>query len=65
MYLAYSVTKLCEILPLWQKFKSLWQIFEGLFLIWQNVEPTLANLLHYWGNFHCCSWPNIEKNLTI
>ena len=39
----------------------LWQIFNGLFLIWQNAEPTLANLLHYWANFHCCKWPNLEK----
>ena len=39
-----SVTRFGEILPLWQKFTSLWQIFNGLFLIWQNAEPTLANL---------------------
>ena len=44
-----------------KKFPSLWQIFDSLFLIWQNAEPTLANLWHYWANFHCCKWPNIEK----
>ena len=33
---------------------QLWQFFYSLFLIWQNVEPTLPNLLHYWANFHCC-----------
>ena len=32
-----SATRFGEILPLWQ-------IFDGLFLIWQNSEPTLANL---------------------
>ena len=30
-------TRFVEISPLWQK-------FIGLFLIWQNSEPTLANL---------------------
>ena len=44
-----------------KKFKCLWQIFDRLFLIWQNVEPTLRNLVHYWANFYCCKQPNIEK----
>ena len=35
--------------------------FYFLLLIWQNVEPTLANLLHHWPSFHWCKWPNIEK----
>ena len=47
-----SVTRFGEILPLWQNFTS--QIFESLFLIWQSVEPTLANLVHYWANFNFC-----------
>ena len=38
-----SVTRLGEISPFWQNFKSLRQIFEGLFLIWQNVESTWQN----------------------
>ena len=33
--------------------------------LWQNATHTLANLWHYWSNFHCCKWPNIEKNPTI
>ena len=37
-----SVTRLCEILSLLQKFKRVWQFFLGLFSIWQNFEPTLA-----------------------
>ena len=32
-----SVTRFGKILPLWQ-------IFDSLFHIWQNAEPTLANL---------------------
>ena len=32
------------------KFCHFWQICDGLFLIWQNAEPTLANLWHYWAN---------------
>ena len=49
-----SVTRFGKISPLWQ-------IFDSLFLIWQKAEPTLANLLHYWGNFQCYKWQNIEK----
>ena len=47
------------------KISAFWHNFDGLFLIWQNVEPTLANLLHYCADFHCCKRPNIENNLTI
>ena len=39
-----SVTRFDKNSPLWQKFTSLWQILDSLFLIWQNAEPTLANL---------------------
>ena len=39
-----SVTIFGEILTLWQKSTGLWQVFDGLFLIWQNAYPTLANL---------------------
>ena len=46
--------------PLAKIYKHL-QIFDSLCLIWQNTELTLANLWHYWVNFHCCKWPNIEK----
>ena len=65
IYLSLSVTRFGEILPLWLKFTSLWQICKGLFLIWQNAEPILANLWHFWANFLYCKWPNIENNLTI
>ena len=56
-----SVTRFGKISPLWQKITSLWQILSGLFLFWQNAEPPLADLWHYWTNFPCCKWPNIEK----
>ena len=46
-----SVTIFDEI---WQKFTSIWQIFDSLFLFWQNAEPTLTNLRHYWANYHFC-----------
>ena len=42
-YRLTSVTRFGEIAPLWQNFTSLWQIFDTLFLIWQNVEPTLVH----------------------
>ena len=32
----------------------LWPFFEGSYSIWQNCEPTLANV-------HCCIGPNIER----
>ena len=38
------MTRLAEILPIWQYFKSL-SIFECLFTIEQNFEPTLAKVL--------------------
>ena len=44
---------------------SIWQNFDGLFLIWQNAEPSLANFWHYWANFPCYLWPLIENNLTL
>ena len=56
-----NVTKFGKIWPLWQKFTSLWQIFDGLFVIWQNAEPTVEKLYHCWAYFQCCKWPNIEK----
>ena len=34
-----SVTRIGEISPLWQNFKSLWLFFQGLFCIGQNFEP--------------------------
>ena len=49
-----SVTRFGKILPLWQRFTSIWQFFDSLFLIWQNAEPTLANLVHFWANLHAC-----------
>ena len=58
---ASSVTRMGEILPLWQNFKTLWQSFEGLFSIWQTFEPTLGCICTLKPNFHCCKWPNIEQ----
>ena len=50
-----SVTRLGEFSPLWQNLQSLGQFFEGLFIIWQNFGPTLAN----WENFRSCKWLNV------
>ena len=61
LYYGNSVIRFDEISPLWQKFTRLWQIFEGLFLIWQNIRPTLAHFVHHWAIFHCCKiWPNMQ-----
>ena len=37
------------------------QLLKALFTIWQNFEPTLANILCYWANLHPYKWPNIEN----
>ena len=60
-FLQISVTRFGEISALWQILTGLWKTVDSLFLIRQNVDLILANLLHYWANFHCCKWPNIEK----
>ena len=54
--------KLKEVRSSVTRFGKSLQIFDGLFLIWQNAETTLAHLRHNEANFHCCKWPNIEKN---
>ena len=59
-----SVTRFGEISPILQKVLSLWPM-DSWFLIWQNVEPSLANLVHYWPNFHCCWRPNINNLVTL
>ena len=59
-----SVTRFGEILQLWQKFTSLWQFFDGLFLTWQNAEPTLANLWHYWAIFIVANGQILKHNLV-
>ena len=59
--LVSSVTRFGVISPLWENFTSLWQNFHSSFHIRQNTELTLANLWHYWANFHYCKWPNIQK----
>ena len=34
-FMSISVTRFCEISPLWQNFKRLWQSLNGLSSIWQ------------------------------
>ena len=38
--------------------KSLWPFLNQLFSIWQDCEPTLANI---WAHFNCSKWPNIQQ----
>ena len=47
-----SVTRFGEILPFCQNLQSLGQLFEGLFTIWKNLGPTLANFVCHWASFH-------------
>ena len=57
-WLTANVTRFDKISLLWQNCTSIWYFFHSLFLMWQNVETTLANLLHCWANFHRFKWPN-------
>ena len=60
--LPLSVTRFGGISPLMHNFKKClaisWVINGG---IWQNCEPTFANILYYLAIFHCSKWPNIEQ----
>ena len=47
------------------KKSCLWQLFDSLFLIGQNIEPTLAKLVHYWANFIVANGQILKNNLTI
>ena len=55
------VTRLGEILPLWQNISSLWLFLEGLFNIWKHCEPTLVNFLVCLANIQCCKGQKIER----
>ena len=50
-----------KLLPLGWNYKKPLAIFDGLFSICENVEPTWANFVCYWANFHLVKWPKIEK----
>ena len=45
----------------WLNRISVWQYLEGLFSIWQNSEPILANFVGPWAHFDYCKWTNYEK----
>ena len=49
-----QIWQIFEILA--KQLKSL-AICESVFCIWQTFEPTLAKVLCYWANYHCCKWP--------
>ena len=37
------------------------ELFEALVSIWQKSEPTFANFVGQWANFHCCKSPNYDE----
>lgn len=43
--------------PLWQNFRSLWSHIGGLFSIWNDCKPTLANC-------HLRKQPNFQASRT-
>ena len=50
-----------ENLPLWQNIQSLGQFFKAPLTILQDFEPTLANFVYFWANFHRCHWTQCGK----
>ena len=56
---------LAKFWNLGKKNKRFRRLLEQLFSIWQNCEPTLANIWYFWANFHCSKWPNIEIIIAI
>ena len=53
-----SVTRLCEISPLWENFGILWLFHEGFILY-------LANFGTYFGNFYAIWQIGIDENGQI
>ena len=62
---SHSLTRFCEISPLWQNLQSLGLFLDDWFTLWQIFEPTLANFAYYCANFHWCKLPNVKNNLAI
>ena len=54
-----------EILPFWHKFTSHCYFFDSLFIIWQNADPTLANLWLFRLFFFVANCQILKNNLTI
>ena len=56
---------------IWQNFATLAKLYKSLanflqfFLIWQNVKPTLANLVHHWAIFIVANGQILKNNLTV
>ena len=58
-----STHQMCTVRPDLAKFATLAKcpIFEGLFTIWKDFGPSLANFVLHWANFQRCKRPNVEK----
>ena len=64
--LTCSVTRFCEISPLWRNFINHWQIVEVLLSVWQNFEPTLAYFYKFlWYFFYVVNGQILKNNLSI
>ena len=60
-----SVTRFAEISSLPKKIKNFCQIVEGLFILWQNLEPILANFNVLWQLFPFLNSQILKNNLSI
>ena len=47
--------------PVLEKFRHFGKILTVYFLIGKMLSLLRQILRHYWANFHCYNWPNIEK----
>ena len=63
--LTSSVTRLGEILPLWQNFKIICATFKSFIYYLAKLWTYFGNIIYYWANLHPYKWPNIENSLAI
>ena len=63
--LTSSVTRLGEILPLWQNFKIICATFKSFIYYLAKLWTYFGNIIYYWANLHPYKWPNIENSPAI
>ena len=52
---------------IWRNFATLAKVYKSLANFWwfifylANCTAHFGNFMTFWANFHCCKWPNTEK----
>ena len=63
--IAYSVNRLCKILPIWQNFTSLWQFSTVYFLFCKMMDLLWQIWNIIWLIFIVANSQILKSNLTI